>query len=256
MRKHGMDTTQTLTSHAASTRLATRIQESLLTRLEKRTLIWLATRMPDKVNSDHLTGLALVAMIGAGASYWLSSITPVGLALATLCLAVNWFGDSLDGTLARVRLQQRPRYGYYVDHVVDAVGVLALFGGLALSHYMSPAVAAALVVAYFLLCLEVYLAAHATGRFQMSFFGFGPTELRILLAVGNIALFLHPTATLMGRTFNLFDVGGAIGAVGLVVTFIVSAVRNTRRLYREEPLPARPAASETPVQRTEKGGLL
>lgn len=216
---------------------ATRIQESVLTRLEKRTLRWLAVRMPAYINSDHLTGLALVAMIGVGASYWLSSWTPVGLVLATILLAVNWFGDSLDGTLARVRQHQRPRYGYYVDHVVDVVGVLFLFGGLALSGLMSPPIALALLLAYFLVSLEVYLATHSLGRFQMSFFGFGPTELRILLAAGNAAVFFNPSATAFGTTLTLFDAGGLIGAVGLAATFIYSAVRNTRLLYRAEPLP-------------------
>jgi phosphatidylglycerophosphate synthase len=214
-----------------------RIQENVLSRVERRTLIWLATRMPSAINSDHLTGLALVAMIGAGASYWLASVTPLGLVLATVCLAINWFGDSLDGTVARVRQRQRPRYGYYVDHVVDAVGAFALFAGLALSGYMSPGVAAVVLLAYYLLCVEVYLAAHAIGRFQMSFFAMGPTELRILLALGNVALALHPTATILGQTFNLFDVGGVIGAGGLAITFLYSAARNTRRLYLEEPIP-------------------
>ena len=215
------------------------MQESALSAAEKRTLIWLATRLPRAINSDHLTGLALAAMVGAGASYWLASVTPIGLVLATALLAINWFGDSLDGTVARVRQHQRPRYGYYVDHVVDAIGAAALLGGLALSGYMSPWVAGALLLSYYLLSLEVYLAAHSLGRFQMTFFRMGPTELRLLLAAGNITLLLHPTASIMNGAYGLFDVGGAIGAFGLVATFLYSAVRNTRQLYREEPLPAR-----------------
>jgi phosphatidylglycerophosphate synthase len=222
-----------------------RIQQSVLAAAEKRALIWLAVRMPGRVNSDHLTALALAAMVGAGASYWLAAVTPVGLVLATLLLAVNWFGDSLDGTLARVRQQQRPRYGYYVDHVVDAIGAAALLGGLALSGYMHPGLAIALLLAYYLVSLEVYLAAHSLGRFQMSFFRMGPTELRLLLAAGNIVLLIHPTASVMGGAWSLFDVGGAVGAIGLVVTFLTSAFRNTRQLYREEPLPARPSIADT-----------
>ena len=218
---------------------ATRLQHSVLAALEKRTLIWLANRMPAAINSDHLTILALAAMVGAGLSYWLARSTPAGLVLVIVFLAINWFGDSLDGTLARVRKCQRPRYGYYVDHVVDAVGALALFGGLALSGYMSAAVAAVLLIAYFLLCLEVYLATHSLGEFQMSFFGMGPTELRILLAIGNIVLLVHPMATIFGHTFKLFDVGGVVGAVGLAGTFVYSALRNTRALYRAEPLRGR-----------------
>ena len=122
---------------------ATRVLTSILAPLEKRTLLWLAARMPRAVNSDHLTVLALVAMFLAGACYWLAGSLPaVGLPLVVVCLAINWFGDSLDGTLARVRDCQRPRYGYYVDHVVDVVGTLFLFAGLGASGYMSPAVAA------------------------------------------------------------------------------------------------------------------
>jgi phosphatidylglycerophosphate synthase len=195
--------------------------------------------MPAWVNSDHLTALALAAMIGVGLSYWLARATPAGLLLAIACLAINWFGDSLDGTLARVRQQQRPRYGYYVDHVVDAVGAVFLFGGLALSGYMSPFIAGLLVLAYFLLCLEVYLATHSLGEFRMSYFGMGPTELRILLSFGNVMLLVHPTATIAGHQFRLFDVGGAVGAAGLALTFVYSAIRNTRTLYAAEPLPPR-----------------
>ncbi len=219
---------------------ATRVLSSVLSPFEKRTLIWLATRMPAQVNSDHLTLLALAAMVGAGLWYWLASVTPIGLLLVVVCLAVNWFGDSLDGTLARVRNHQRPRYGYYVDHVVDAFGALFLFGGLALSGYMSPVIAGALLIAYFMLSIEVYLATHSVGQFKITHFNMGPTELRILLAIGNLVLLVHPTAVILGQTYRLFDVGGAIGAAGLFVTLIVSAVTNTRTLYRAEPIPGRP----------------
>src|SRR5215470_17351273 len=114
-------------------REAGRSLTSLLAPLEKRLLLWLAARMPRWVRSDHLTVLALVAMLLAGLSYWLARVSDVGLLLVVVWLAINWFGDSLDGTLARVRRQQRPRYGFYVDHIVDCFGVLFLFGGLALS---------------------------------------------------------------------------------------------------------------------------
>jgi phosphatidylglycerophosphate synthase len=214
----------------------TRVLTSVLAPAEKRTLIWLAARMPHWVNSDHLTVLALVAMLGAGLSYWLGSVTPLGLVLVNVCLAVNWFGDSLDGTLARVRNCQRPRYGFYVDHVVDMFGAALLLGGLALSSYMSPAVAAGLLLAYYMLSIEVYLATHVLGTFRISYFKMGPTELRILLAIGNLVAIVHPTSVLFGREFLLFDVGGVVGAAGLLVTLIVSAATNTRRLYQAEPL--------------------
>ena len=215
----------------------TRIQESVLSQLEKRTLIWLARRMPLSINSDHLTLLGLSAMIAAGISYWYAKTNPaLGLTLATICLGVNWFGDSLDGTVARVRNKLRPRYGFYVDHVVDMIGILFLLGGLALSGYMSGIVAVALLIAYYMLSMECYLATHSLGTFRLSFGGFSPTELRILLAIGNAVLIFKSEATLMGERFLLFDVGGTIGAVGMLGVLVYSLVKNTRRLYREEPL--------------------
>jgi phosphatidylglycerophosphate synthase len=220
---------------------ATRVLSSILSPIEKRTLHWLAARMPARVNSDHLTSLALLAMLGAGLSYWLASVTPLGLLLVVVCLAVNWFGDSLDGTLARVRNQQRPRYGYYVDHIVDGFGALFLLGGLALSGYMHPAIAFGLLIAYYLLSIEVYLAAHSLGRFKITYFNMGPTELRILLAIGNLVLLVQPNATIFGQTYRLFDVGGAIAVGCLFITVVVSTMTNTRALYKAEPIPGRSA---------------
>jgi len=234
-----MTTATTTTADGKSFKSATRLQGSLLTAIEKRTLRWLAERIPASVNSDDLTILALVAMVGVGLSYWLAAFDPIFLLLVNVFLAVNWFGDSLDGTLARVRNTQRPRYGYYVDHIVDVIGTFFLFGGLALSGYMSPAVAALLLIAYFMVCLEVYLATVSLGTFKMDFMRIGPTELRILLAIGNIALLFHPMATVFGHTFKLFDVGGVIGTAGMFGVLIISTIRNTRTLYRAEPMPRR-----------------
>ncbi len=219
---------------------ATRVHTSVLARTEKQVLIWLACRLPPWINSDHLTALALVAMLGAGLWYWLAAVTPAALWMAVLCLAVNWFGDSLDGTLARVRQHQRPRYGFYVDHVLDVVGAACLVGGLGLSGYMSGTVAAILLVAYLLLTAEVFLATHSIGTFTMSYFKVGPTELRILLAIGTLTLLVHPSAQLLGRSFLLFDVGGVIATVGLLGTFALSVARHTRALYLAEPLPDGP----------------
>jgi phosphatidylglycerophosphate synthase len=153
-----------------------------------------------------------------------------------VCLGVNWFGDSLDGTVARVRNCQRPRYGFYVDHVLDTIGVLFLLAGLGLSGFMTPMVAASVLTAYYLLSIEIYLTTAVRRAFRMGFGGFGPTELRIVLAVGTLALFDHAKVTLAGRSFLLFDVGGAIAAAGMVACFLVAAAQNTRALYREEPL--------------------
>jgi archaetidylinositol phosphate synthase len=229
-----------------SFRDATRVLTSFLAPIEKRTLLWLAARMPRAVNSDHLTVLALIAMLLAGASYWLAGTAPaIGLPLVVLCLAINWFGDSLDGTLARVRQHQRPRYGFYVDHVVDMFGTAFLVGGMALSGYMHPFVALGLLVAYFMLSAEIYLATHSVGVFRMTFFNVGPTELRILLSIGNLVLLVHPMATLFGHEYRLFDVGGVVAIAGILATLIFSAIRNTRTLYQAEPIPS--TASDAPA---------
>jgi archaetidylinositol phosphate synthase len=217
---------------------ATRILTSFIAPIEQRGLLWLAARMPRAIHSDHLTALAVASMFFTGLSYWLARTQPLALFAAIAWLAVNWFGDSLDGTLARVRQQQRPRYGFYIDHVVDTFGVVFLFGGLALSGYMSPYVALLLLIAYLALAIEVYLATYCLQTFRLTFWGFGPTELRILLAVGNIAAFARPTTTIFGHTWLLFDVGGVAGATGLALTMIYSTIVNTRALAKAEPRPA------------------
>ena len=235
-------------------REAKRIQQSFLAAAEKKTLLWLAARTPAWINSDHLTILGLASMAGAGVSYWWAGTHPAGLALVVVCLALNWLGDSLDGTLARYRNCPRPRFGFYVDHIVDAFGAFFLLGGLGLSGYMSPFVAAGLLVAFLMLSIEVYLASYTLGDFKISYFRMGPTELRLLLCVGNIALFYKSVVHLFGKAWKLFDVGGTLGISGMFLVLIISAVQNTARLYRREPLQKpttlRPSASaQAPARR-------
>jgi archaetidylinositol phosphate synthase len=217
---------------------AERQQLSFLAVAEKKVLVWLAGRMPSWVNSDHLTLLGFVAMFAAGLSYWAASWDPRGLIAVIAALAVNWFGDSLDGTLARVRNRLRPRYGFYVDHITDAIGTFFLMGGLALSSYMTPYIALGLLIAYFLLSIEVYLTTYTIGAFHLSFWSFGPTELRLLLCIGNLAVYLRgPMVTLAGRQLLLFDIGGAVGIAGMALMLVWSSVRHTRQLYNAERLP-------------------
>jgi phosphatidylglycerophosphate synthase len=215
---------------------AKREQLSLLAPVEKRTLIWLAEHAPRWVNSDQLTLLGFVALLSAGLSYWWARWNPAGLYAVMVCLALNWLGDSLDGTLARVRNRQRPRYGFYVDHVVDAFGALFLLGGLALSGLMSERIALGLLIAYLMLSIEVYLATYALGTFHLSFWKFGPTELRILLVAGNIVLLWNPRAGIASTGWRLFDIGGVAGIAGMTLMLIVAAVRHTRALYDAERL--------------------
>jgi phosphatidylglycerophosphate synthase len=227
-------------SQALRFREAKRTQQSFLASAEKKTLLWLAAHTPSWINSDHLTVMGLAAMALAGAAYWWSRSNRAGLLVVIVCLALNWLGDSLDGTLARFRNCPRPRYGFYVDHVVDAFSTLFLLGGLALSGYMSPWVALGLLVAYLMLLIEVCLASYTLGDFKISYFKMGPTELRILLSIGNLALLWKPISHLAGHAYRLFDVGGTIGVAGMVVILVISVVRNTIKLYRKEPLPEPP----------------
>jgi len=213
---------------------AVRLQQSLLTRAERKCLAWLAERMPARVNSDHLTLLGFAAMFLAGVCYVAARWQPGALLLVNVMLAVNWFGDSLDGTLARARNKLRPRYGFYVDHIVDAFGILFLMCGLAASGYMSLTVALGVLCVYFLLSIDVYLATYTLGTFKMSFYKLGPTELRILLAIGNIKAMVGPTVRVFGERHLFFDVGAVVVMVLLGVVVIVSAIGNTRTLYRAE----------------------
>ncbi len=215
---------------------AIRLQESFTARVERRALAWLAEHLPSWVNSDHLTLVGFVAMFLAGASYALARANRVGLILATIFLALNWFGDSLDGTLARLRNRQRPRYGFYVDHMIDTVGGLFLMGGLAISGIVDWRIALGMFIAFLMLSMEVYLAAYTLGTFRLSFAKFGPTEIRILLALGNAALWFYPDARIFGFSFRFFDVCGIVAIAGMALMLISSTICNTVKLYRAETL--------------------
>ena len=194
---------------------------------------------PRRLPPMLLSALGLISMAGAGIAFaafrWNDGLAAAGVVTA---LAANWAGDSLDGTVARVRRIERPRYGYYVDHVIDLAGITFLFGGLrACSGLMSPLLAVVVLAAYLLVSAEVSVGTHSTGVFRMSFFGFGPTELRIVLAGGAIKAVGGATVTVPGFAgLQLFDAGAIVAIAGLVAAFVVSAVRNTRGLYAAEPV--------------------
>src|SRR3989440_4201925 len=204
-----------------------RIQESWIAAAEKRALTWLALRTPESINPDHLTTLGLAAQVGAGVCYALASRNQYWLIGSIACLAFNWLGDSVDGTLARVRQRLRPRYGFYVDHMVDTFGALALMSGLAWSRYMHPWVAMGLLIAFLMLSIQSYLATHTLGEFHLSFWRFGPTELRILLAMGNLAVLWKPRVHLLGEHYRLFDVGGVIGLVGMAAFGVCGTIKHS-----------------------------
>lgn len=214
-----------------------RVQESLSAAAERKALNWLAARLPASVNSDHLTVLGSLGMLLAGASYAAARWHEWGLLAATFFLAVNWFGDSLDGTLARLRNCQRPRYGFYVDHLLDSFGALFVMGGLAVSGYINPWIAMAMLIAFLLLSIEVYLTTYTLGSFQLSYGKLGPTEIRIALAIGNLALYFRGNPHVLGGRFLLLDVGGVVGVAGMTIMLLVSSARHIAQLYREERLP-------------------
>lgn len=232
-----MSTNSEMLRSGADFHTAHRVNRSLTAEVERHALLWMAERAPCWVSSDKLTLLGLSAQIGAGVCYALARFDRHWLLAVVLCLALNWLGDSLDGTLARVRRQQRPRYGFYVDHIVDLFGAAALMTGLGASGFLHWQAAMAMLVAFLLLSGESYLATYTLGCFELSQGFFGPTEIRILLIAGNLALLRSPYSTLLGHRFLLFDVGGAIAAVSMFATAIVVAVRHTAELYRQEPLP-------------------
>lgn len=231
-----MSASMLATTDPGSFRNARRMNHSLTAAIEKRALEWMAAHAPAWLTSDRLTALGLAAQFAAGACYALSRSHRFALLLVIACIVLNWFGDSMDGTLARVRRQQRPRYGFYVDHVVDILGSAALMCGLGFSGFLHWQVAMAMLIAFLLLSAESYLATYTLSSFEMSHGIFGPTEIRILLIIGNLALLRNPYASLFGYRMLLFDLGGIIAAASMIAMLIGVTVRHTNALYRQEPL--------------------
>jgi hypothetical protein len=202
--------------------------------VEKRLLRWIAARTPAWTSPDHLTVLGLVSLFAGGAAYALAAQEPRFLHVVNAALLLNWLGDSLDGTLARWRGLPRPRYGFYVDHFVDALGAIALLGGLALSGLAHPASAAALLVAYLLTNVEVALSAHVTGVFKITRGPIGGTELRLLLAAANLVALAFPRVEAFGLELGLFDLIAAPAAVLLLALVVQAAITTGRRLDAED----------------------
>jgi phosphatidylglycerophosphate synthase len=224
-------------SNTAGFVTAQRVNRSLTAGAEKRVLIWMAERAPGWMTSDQLTVLGLGAQIGAGVCYALARFNRFALIGVVVCIGLNWLGDSLDGTLARVRQQQRPRYGFYVDHMVDLFGSVALMSGLGCSGFLHWQTAVAMLVAFLLLAAESYLATYSLSCFELSQGLFGPTEIRILLIIGTLELMRTPYSRIFGHTVLLFDLGGAIAVAGMAGMALIVTARHTVALFRQEPLP-------------------
>lgn len=216
-----------------------RSSRHLLQPLEARVLPWLADRLPRWVVPDHLTLLGVVASLGIGAAYVLTNVDPAWLWGASAGLAVQWFGDSLDGTLARHRGIERPRYGFYLDHLVDAFSTVAIGLGLGLSPYMLLSVGLSIVVAYLLLSINVYLETYVHEEFSFGYGWLGPTEARVaLIGLNTVAVTVGPLSfAAVGVGATIFDVAGAAVALGMLGLLAVRVAGNLRRLARLEPPP-------------------
>jgi phosphatidylglycerophosphate synthase len=222
---------------------APRQKTFLLARLEARVLEWIARRLPAWVMPDHLTGLGVAAAAGIAAAYALSNRDPLWLWAASGLLVVHWLGDSLDGTLARVRRSERPRYGYYLDHLVDAVATALIGVGLGVSPYMLLVTGLVIVIAYLVLSINTYLETQALGVFSLGYGRLGPTEARAGLVLVNtlLALGLAPAVSLLGIGITVLDVAGLAIAGAMLAVLGVRAARNLRELAEREPARRPPA---------------
>jgi len=226
---------------------AARQKTFLLARPEARVLESIARRLPRFVMPDHLTLLGMLAAVGIAAAYALSNRDPLWLWAASALLVVHWLGDSLDGTLARVRRSERPRYGYYLDHLVDAVATALVGLGLGLSPYLLLATGLVIVVAYLVLSINTYLETNVLGVFSLGYGRLGPTEARLALIVVNTLLALGPApaVSVLGVGVTALDVVALAVAALMVAGLVGRAARNLRELARQEPA-SRPAAHAAP----------
>src|SRR3954447_8406644 len=220
---------------------ATREPNFLLARHEKRVLRWIAARLPRWILPDDLTALGVVSAIAICVAYQATNANRAWLWVASALLIVHWLGDSLDGTLARVRGIERPRYGYYLDHMVDAISTVCIGIGLGLSPFMLLSTGALIVVAYLMLSINVYLESYALGRLAIGYGRIGPTEVRVVLIALNVALALGAGLGfhLGGIGMTAFDLVGLAAAALMCVLLVGRAALNLRRLQAEEPAASR-----------------
>lgn len=212
----------------------TRVNDILLGPLERPALAWLAAKMPSWVTPDILTIIGILGAVVIFVGYVLSDIAPAFLWLANLGFVINWFGDSLDGTLARYRKIERPKYGFFVDHTVDAFGQLLIFAGLGLSPYVTFEFALLALIGYMLVSIYVYVDTYVTGVFKISYGKFGPTEIRAIAILANIIFFFWgtPVVTIGGRDIAVFDLLVLAIALVLILIYVVSTIRRALELAK------------------------
>lgn len=215
----------------------TRVHKMLLGPLERPALQWLAAHMPPWAHPDMLMTVGIFGAFLTMVSYALTNVSPAFLWLASLGFVINWFGDSLDGTLARYRKVERPRYGFYVDHIVDSFSQVMVFLGLGLSPYVSFEIAAVACIGYLLMAILSYVNAFVSGEFHVSYARIGPTEMRLLAVIANTVIFFvgNPTLQLAGISTTVFNLVVAVIAAALIAVFIYSSIREGVRWNRLDP---------------------
>lgn len=215
-----------------------RVNDILLGPLERPALQWLAAHMPRWVNSDILTGIGILGAVIISVSYWLTNYNRYFLLVASLGLVINWFGDSLDGTLARYRKKERPKYGFFVDHTVDAFNEVLIFLGLGFSPYFSYEIATLALIGYLLVSVMVYVRTCVVGKFVLSYARLGPTEIRVIAIIANTVVFFIgvPLISLSSWTINALDILLGLVAGVLFIIFIVTSISQAIELARLEPM--------------------
>lgn len=229
-----------------STEKSVRIQTSVLNGEEKKALLWLAERQPKWVNSDTLTFIGFIGSVIIAAGYILSNYNINFLWLASLGLVINWYGDSLDGTLARFRKQQRPVYGFYLDHTMDAINETLMFMGVGLSPFMRFDLSCILLALYLMLTLNVAMNAHLKGEFRLTYAKLGPTEFRLIIIIVNtVLIFVKPLSTWSYEIpwltstleFHALDVVGIAILIVLVLIYIITISQDLRYYSKVDPRP-------------------
>jgi len=190
--------------------------------------------MPAWVNPDILTGVGILGSVVTFLSYWLTNTNANFLWLASLGLVINWFGDSLDGTLARYRKIERPKYGFFVDHTVDAMSTVLVVFGLGLSPYVKFEIACLALVSYLLMSVLVYIRTYVDGVFKISYGKFGPTEVRLIVIIANTVIYFvgNPVITLRFGAISIYDLIAGIVAALLAVIFVFSTIKQARELAK------------------------
>lgn len=228
---------------------AVRIQTSFLNAAEKKVLVWLAERQPKWMTSDILTYIGTFGAIVIAAGYILSVKNINFLWLSSLGFIINWYGDSLDGTLARVRKTQRPIYGYYIDHTVDAINEVLIFVGAGLSGLMHLETALLILVMYFLLTINVSINAHLKKEFKLTYAKMGPTEFRIIaIIINTLFVFIRPlrefshSFILFGHEISLgaLDYIGIVIILTLIILHLTTVFKDARDYAEMDPMPERP----------------